>query len=105
MFDHKSVKLDFSTKNCPSRHFINPSIFSHPRFDAVVAVATVETYLHHAVVGQQGLDLDVGLQHVADIIALIKIANDLEFEISFSGQNDNLELQLANTNAGSGSTE
>jgi hypothetical protein len=48
LFDHKSVMLSFLSKKRLSNHFINPSIFNHPRFNAVVATSAAETYLLHA---------------------------------------------------------
>jgi hypothetical protein len=95
--DQYSRKFQKNKKT--SKHFINPIIFSHPRFKAVVTTAVVETYLQHAVRGQEGLDLAAGLQHTSTTISLIKQANDLEFEIAFSGNDGINNLALANLNS------
>jgi hypothetical protein len=42
-------------------NMINQKIFSHPRFEAVVAVATVETYLQHAA-PDPDLDIEEGFE-------------------------------------------
>jgi hypothetical protein len=99
LFDHKSIKLSFGTSAKCTKHFINPCIFSHPRFKPIVATAAVETYLQHAVRGQDGLDLEAGLQHVASVIRLITQANDLEFDIAFEGSTDLKVLTLAGIQA------
>jgi hypothetical protein len=99
LFDHKHIKLFFGKTKKTTKHFINPVIFSHPRFKAVVATAVVETYLQHAVRGQEGLDLAAGLQHTSATISLIKQANDLEFEIAFSGGDVMNNYSLANLNS------
>jgi hypothetical protein len=91
--------LFFGKTKKTTKHFINPVIFSHPRFKAVVATAVVETYLQHAVRGQEGLDLAAGLQHTSATISLIKQANDLEFEIAFSGGDVMNNYSLANLNS------
>jgi hypothetical protein len=60
----------------------------------------VETYLQHAVRGQEGLDLDAGLHHVAEVIRSIKQANEIEFDIAFSGSTELKLLNLDGINAG-----
>lgn len=98
LFDHKSIKLEFDRQNNYSKHFINPSIFKHARFNAVVATAAVETYLQHADPDQPGLDLPHGLAHLGEIINTIKNANEVEFEIAFSGTTQLLEHTLSGLN-------
>jgi hypothetical protein len=76
-------------------HRIDSSIFNHPRFDAIVTCTTVETYLQHADLARQDLDLDAALRDVGAVISTIREINDLEFEIMFTGTTEFLELQLA----------
>jgi hypothetical protein len=59
----------------------------------------VETYLQHAVLGQEGLDLDAGLLHVAEVIRSIKQANEIEFDIAFNGITELKSLNLEGINA------
>jgi hypothetical protein len=47
------------------KHFINPSIFNHSRFRAVVATAAVETFLQQAEVNQAAVDIEEGLRHTS----------------------------------------
>jgi hypothetical protein len=85
LFDHKSITMDFNISKVKSKHFINPSTFNHPRFNAVVATAVVETYLQHAVVDQQDVDIEEGLLHVGRLIAMIKKCNNIDFSLAFEG--------------------
>jgi hypothetical protein len=57
-----------------------------------------ETYLHHAIPDQEGLDRDAGLQHVARVINLIRQANDLEFDLAFTGMCERKYLMLCGIN-------
>jgi exonuclease III len=98
LFDHKHITLSFNVSAKSGRHFVNPSIFSHNRCDAVIAVAAVETYLQHAV-PQPGLDIEEGLNVIANIINLIRRANDTEFEIYFSGFSNQLDNILSGLDA------
>jgi hypothetical protein len=77
-------------------HFINPPIFAHSRFDAVVATAVVESYLQHAAAEQDDINIHEGLLHVGRLIEKIKQCNDTEFDIAFEGGNDQ-KLLLLNT--------
>jgi hypothetical protein len=81
LFDHKSISLSFCNKKKSLKHFIDPKIFSHPRFDAIVAVSACETYLQHADPGT--VDIELGLAQVSNIISKLRKANDLEFDIVF----------------------
>jgi exonuclease III len=99
LFDHKSVNLFFRKEKRPGKVFIDNLIFSHPRFNAVVATAATETYLQHADREQNGLDLEAGLAHVGRIIAAITRANEAEFDLNFSGRTNERELQLSALNA------
>jgi hypothetical protein len=98
LFDHKSIKLFLGMLKKSNRNFINNQIFSHPRFEAVVATTAAETYLHHAVPGQPGLDLAEGLQHVGRLVQLIRDANDIEFELSFNEKCSRKEHMLSGLN-------
>jgi hypothetical protein len=98
LFDHKSIKLFFGAHKKSGKHFINPTILNHPRFESVVAVAAVETYLQHAVRDQPGLDREAGLLHVGHIVDLIRQANDIEFDMAFNNYTANNELRLADLN-------
>jgi hypothetical protein len=98
LFDHKSIKLSFSIKGTSSRHFVNPSIFSHPRFQAVVAVAAVETYLQHARGEQPDVNIPGGLAQIGRIIKKILDANEIEFDISFTKSTELKELNLLGIN-------
>jgi hypothetical protein len=71
LFDHKSIHLSFMRPKKTPNNIINQKIFSHPRFDAVVAVATVETYLQHAA-PDPDLDIEEGLREVGNIISKIQ---------------------------------
>jgi hypothetical protein len=92
LFDHKSIHLSFQK---PSKNFIDPIIFKHERFEAVVAVA--ETYLQHASTVLD-LDLEAGLTEVGNIISKIREANEAEFDIFFEGNSENKKICLAGLN-------
>jgi hypothetical protein len=79
-------------------NIINQKIFSHPRFDAVVAVATVETYLQHAALDPD-LDVEEGLREVGNIISKIRDANEMEFSIHFEGHTVQKEFILEGLNS------
>jgi hypothetical protein len=83
LFDHKSIFLSFDVSKTRPNHYINPTIFKHPRFEAVVATAVVETYLQHADVHQEDVDIDQGLLHVGRLIEKITQCNNIEFNIYF----------------------
>jgi exonuclease III len=99
LFDHKSIKLEFGSSKKSNKHFINPSIYTHCRFEAVVYTTVTETYLHHAVPDQPGLDIAEGLHHVARAVELIRQANDLDFDIAFNGSSNLKDMQLGGINA------
>jgi exonuclease III len=88
LFDHKSINLSFCKKKIISKHNINPSILNHCRFEAVVAVAATETYLHHADPHQPDVDVEEGLQHVGRLIEKIMQCNEVEFKLAFDGENE-----------------
>jgi hypothetical protein len=83
LFDHKSITLTFNVSNKPKQHYINPIIFKHPRFEAVVTAAVLETYLQHAVEGQRDIDVAEGLLHVGRLINKISVCNEIEFNMNF----------------------
>jgi hypothetical protein len=85
LFDHKSIRLSFDISKKSNVHFINPTIFSHSRFEAVVAAAAVETYLQHAVQDQPDVDVDEGLEHIGRLIAKILQCNEIEFNLAMHG--------------------
>jgi hypothetical protein len=64
-----------------------------------VYTTVTETYLHHAVPDQPGLDIAEGLHHVARAVELIRQANDLDFDIAFSGNSHLKDMQLGGLNA------
>jgi exonuclease III len=99
LFDHKSISMHFMKEKKCGKIFVDNMIFCHPRFNAVVATAAVETYLQHAQQGQEGLVLEEGLMHIGNIIDTIHRANDLEFDIFFLGMTPERELQLSGLNA------
>jgi hypothetical protein len=88
LFDHKSINLAFCRKKNISKHNINPSILNHRRFEAVVAVAVTETYLHHADPHQPDVDVGEGLLHVGRLITKIMQCNEVEFKLAFDGENE-----------------
>jgi hypothetical protein len=98
LFDHKSIHLSFQKPIKSSKNFIDPVIFKHERFEAVVAVAVAETYLQHASTDPD-LDLEAGLTEVGNIISKIREANEAEFEIFFEDNSENKKLHLAGLNA------
>jgi exonuclease III len=76
LFDHKCVTLALNKEKQPVNvHRIDPCIFKHPRFDAVVACTVVESYLQHAAPEQDGLDLDAGLRAIGDLVSTIRAIN------------------------------
>jgi hypothetical protein len=80
---NKSIHLNFNTSKHVKNHYINPAIFKHPRFDAVLATAVAETYLVHAVRDQQDVDVQEGLLHIGRLIEKISQCNELEFNANF----------------------
>jgi hypothetical protein len=72
----------------PKNHFINPVIFSHPRFGAVVATTAAETYLQHAVPEQADVNTEEGQLHVGRLINCITQCNELEFKLAFEGDSE-----------------
>jgi exonuclease III len=86
LFDHKSIELHFNINTRPKVHFINPSIFYHSRFQAVVATASAETYLQHAVRDQADVDVEAGLDHVGRLITKLLQCNDIEFNMALNGE-------------------
>jgi hypothetical protein len=58
----------------------------------------VETYLHHAVRDQPGLDREASLQHVSRLVDLIRQANEIEFNMCFNGTNNLQEITLSGLN-------
>jgi exonuclease III len=100
LFDHKNVTLYLNKKKGNiNMHRIDPSIFNHPRFPAVVACTAVETYLQHAQPEQVGVDIDAGLEEVGTVINKIREINDLEFEMKFDGSNELMDLEFAGKTA------
>jgi hypothetical protein len=97
LFDHKSISLSFARPKKTLNNIINQKIFSHPRFDAVVAVAAVETYLQHAAPDPE-LDVEEGLREVGNIISKIRDANEIEFSIHFEGSTAQKEMMLEGLN-------
>jgi exonuclease III len=96
IFDHKSISMHFVAKKSLNFHFINPTIFKHPRFEAVVATASAETFLQHAVHDQVDVDIEEGLLHVGRLISKITECNEIEFSIAFEGDSDDKRLTLQN---------
>jgi exonuclease III len=65
LFDHKCVTLSlFKSQYNINKHRIDPGIFSHKRFPAIVASTVVETFLQHADLAQQGVDIETGLLEI-----------------------------------------
>jgi hypothetical protein len=95
LFDHKSIFLNFNVSYKPKNHYINPTIFNHPRFQAVVATAVVESYLQHAVEEQEDVDVREGLLHVGRLIEKIVQCNEIEFNMHFESDPGNYEHELA----------
>jgi hypothetical protein len=86
--------MSFSSNRKPSNHYINPSIFTHCRFQAIVATAVAETYLHHARIDQDNLDIEEGLRHIGRLIQKLSDCNELDLEIALNGNNNmNSELR------------
>jgi hypothetical protein len=98
LFDHKSVTLQFLKPVKSNKIYIDNILFKHPRVNAIVATASVETFLTHADPDQDGVNIDEGLREIGTIVTTIKRANEIEFEISFSGNTQLLELELAGLN-------
>jgi Reverse transcriptase (RNA-dependent DNA polymerase) len=99
LFDHKSIFLTFRKPTKSKNNFIDPMIFKHDRFDAVVATAAVETFLQHA--DPELVDPEqtqVSLRLIGEIINKIMQANELEFEIAFEGEIRGRDLILAGIN-------
>jgi exonuclease III len=94
LFDHKSVTLSFLSKKRLSNHFINPSIFNHPRFSAVVATSAAETYLLHARAEQADVDVAEGLLHIGRLIEKIIQCNELEFNMNFEPDPERYKQEL-----------
>jgi exonuclease III len=94
LFDHKSIYLSFKENSKKPNNYIDPKIFKHCLFDAVVTIAVAETYLQHA--DPDGdLDVDTGLREVGFIIDKIREANDLEFDIYFEGRSQQKDYKLS----------
>jgi hypothetical protein len=94
LFDHKNIFMSFSTNRKPSNHYINPSIFTHCRFQAIVATAVAETYLHQARIDQDNLDIEEGHRHIGRLIQKLSDCNELDLEIALNGNNNiNSELR------------
>jgi hypothetical protein len=89
--------LSFQASKKSKKNFIDPAIFNHPRFGAVVAVAATESYLQHADPDGE-VDIQAGLLEVGNIISKIRDANELEFEIHFVGHTQLRELSLDGLN-------
>jgi hypothetical protein len=86
--------LHFNTSKHVKNHYINPAIFKHPRFDAVLATAVAETYLEHAVREQQDVDVQEGLLHIGRLIEKISQCNELEFKANFESDPNNYSIEL-----------
>jgi hypothetical protein len=100
LFDHKSIFLSLRKPLKSLKNYINPKIFSHPRFESVVACAVTETYLHHADLdADPDLDVEAGLAEVGNLILKLREANELEFEIKFEGSSEENLLRLEGLNA------
>jgi hypothetical protein len=96
LFDHKCVTLSFFRHNKSiNRHRINPCVYSHPRFDAILRCTVAETHLQHADPDQPGVNVEAGLLEIGEIVTKIREINEIEFEIEFSGRNNLLDMQLA----------
>jgi hypothetical protein len=99
LFDHKSISLSFAVKIKNKNHFINPVIFGHCRFNAIVATAAAETYLQHAARDQGEVDIEEGLLHVGRLIEKITQCNELDFSMAFDGMSDEKTLLKARYDA------
>jgi hypothetical protein len=113
LFDHKAIFLDFRIEKTKSKMYINRSIVTNPRTADVVAAAAADTYLQHAVPGQQ--PPNVAPRHVFRLVEMdpieeqkvtvgtllrsIRSYNDLKSEIVLNSENNLLNLQLAGLNA------
>jgi hypothetical protein len=98
LFDHKYIKLSFQNRPKCLKNFIDPKIFKHERFEAVLVTAVAESYLQHAD-PDGNIDVDTGLIEVGNLISKIRKANDLEFDIFFEGPTVQKEYKLASINA------
>jgi exonuclease III len=87
LFDHKPICLEFCPQRTNNTLNITNKTLNHPRFPALLAAASVETYLHHARRDPELINfIDQNLVQVGRINYLIRQINDIEWNEKISGQ-------------------